>query len=108
MTKPPKPPRHLSAAARRLWKEITGTWALEPHHRAVLVKALEAADRAEEARLILARDGLTVNTDGGGVKPHPAVGIERDSRMAFARLIAQLGLDVSEVPSAADLRTGRT
>jgi hypothetical protein len=35
------------------------------------------------------------------VRPHPCVAIERDAKISFARLIAQLNLDVEE-PDKAD------
>jgi phage terminase small subunit len=65
---------------------------MQSHHLRLLQLACEAWDRAQQAREILATDGITV---GGreGIKPHPAIAIERDSRLAFARLIAQLSLD---------------
>gem|GEM_PF-1977218 len=64
--KPPTPPdplaapAHLSAPARELWRAILKDYQLEPHHMATLQKALEAFDRAEQARDIIAREGLTV------------------------------------------------
>jgi hypothetical protein len=65
--------------------------------------AAEAWDRTQQAREILARDGITVE-GREGVKAHPAIMIERDSRLAFARLVAQLSLDNDE-PVAPDVRS---
>ncbi len=54
-------------------------YALEPHHIALLVKACEAYDRAEQARAIVDRDGLVVVSRLGEPRQHPAIPIERDS-----------------------------
>jgi hypothetical protein len=65
------------------------------------LKLLEAAadswDRLVTARAEVLRDGLTVE-GGSGPKQHPCVAIERDARVAFARLIRELDLD-SPVPA---------
>ena len=37
---------------------------------------------------------MTVPAHGGGLRPHPCVAIERDSRLAVARLVRELDLDV--------------
>jgi len=80
---------------------IQRDYQLFSHHLRLLQLAGEAWDRCQQARQYIARDGLF--TDGGqGPKPHPAIAIERDSRLAFARLIAQLSLDVEEpIPASA-------
>ena len=62
----------------------------------LLQLAGEAWDRCQEAREAIARDGLIVLTTG---RAHPAVAIERDSRLAFARLIRELDLD-AEPPAS--------
>jgi len=50
-------------------------------------------DRCQQARQNLDREGLTTQTESGGLKAHPCVGIERDARLAFARLLRELDLD---------------
>lgn len=51
-----------------------------------------------QAQAQLADDGLTTVDRYGGVKAHPAVVIERDSRTAFLRAMRELGLDL-EAPA---------
>lgn len=79
---PPPPPDHLSPMARELWATTCERYMLDPHHLHLLALACSALDRCEEARQMLAKDGMTVHGQQG-LKPHPAVAIERDSRLAL-------------------------
>jgi hypothetical protein len=73
-------------------------YELEPHHLALLVKALEASDRADEARDEIGAGSLAVQSRLGELKPHPLLAVERDSRAAFGTLMKQLGLDIEGPP----------
>ena len=86
-------PKHLSQAARKWWRTIEAEYFLESHQLKLLTLAAEAMDRCEQARQILTTDGVIVKDRYGAPKAHPAVGIERDSRLAFARLVRELALD---------------
>ena len=77
---------------RQFYRRINRRYALQEQHRRVLIAACEAHDRSHQARELLERDGITINTRHGEVKVHPAVAIERDSRIAFMRAIRELGL----------------
>jgi phage terminase small subunit len=91
-------PRHLSAESRRLWRETTRVYELEARHLAILLCALEAFDRMREAQAAVKADGAYV--DGRfGMKSHPGLAVERDSRLAFLRAQRELGLDL-EAPAA--------
>jgi phage terminase small subunit len=96
--KPPAP-GHLSAATRRWWHSVVDEYALEPHHLHLLRLACEALDRAEEARAALATHGTTYSDRFGAPRLRPEVAIERDSRLAFARLTRELDLDTAEAIS---------
>lgn len=98
----PKPPAHLSKSTKVWWRSVVGEYELEPHHLRLLQAACEAWDRLQEARELLFRDGLVVEGREGGMRPHPAVAIERDCRTGFARLVRELDLDVE--PPAANSR----
>lgn len=87
------PPDHLSDAAASWWASVVEDYDLEPHHIELLTLAAEARDRAEQARRLIEAEGLIVATTTGGTKTHPAVAVERDSRIAFARLVRELDLD---------------
>jgi P27 family predicted phage terminase small subunit len=94
----PKPPPHLSASSKRWFREVVDTYALEPHHLKLLQAAAEAWDRLQEARAALKRDGITTVDRFGGLKAHPCVAIERDCRIAFARLVRELDLEGEVAP----------
>ena len=83
---PPSPPPHLSASARQWWQITVDRYILQEHHLRLLQLCCESWDEAQKAREQLAKDGLTVPGREGGVRPHPCVGIERDARLAVARL----------------------
>jgi phage terminase small subunit len=89
-------PRHLRPDTRRWWSSVVNDWELEEHHVRLLTLAAVAWDRGDQARMEIERDGLTVATRDGGRKRHPAVAIESESRIAFARLIRELDLDLDE------------
>jgi hypothetical protein len=57
-----------------------------------LQAAAEAWDRLQEARARLAKDGTYVE-GRYGLRAHPAVAVEKDSKTLFARLLRELDLD---------------
>jgi P27 family predicted phage terminase small subunit len=93
VSRPLPPPAHLSPSARDWWQTTVDRYVLEEHHLRLLQLVCEAWDRNQMAREQLAREGLTVSVTQG-VKPHPCIAIERDSRLAVARLVRELDLDV--------------
>jgi P27 family predicted phage terminase small subunit len=94
----PKPPDHLRQPTAEWWRSVCESYELEGHHERLLTLAAEAYDRGQQAREILDRDGLTVATADGGIKAHPCIGVERDARIAFARLTRELDLDAAPAP----------
>lgn len=90
----PKPPDHLSPEAAQWWRDTLTEYALEPHHLRLLQGACEAWDRMQQARKAIAdHGGLTFTDERGTIRAHPAVAMERDARVALARLIRELDLD---------------
>jgi phage terminase small subunit len=86
-------PEHLQPATRRWWLSVVKEWTLDEHHIKILTLAGEAWDRCLQAREIIDRDGLTYTDRFGQPTARPEVAIERDSRIAFARLLRELDLD---------------
>ncbi|MGX4804353.1 P27 family phage terminase small subunit [Bradyrhizobium guangdongense] len=98
-TQPYKPPKHLSKEAAAFFNGAVAEYEFEPHHIILLTKACEAFDRAEDARKVIAKEGMTYQDRFGSPRAHPAVAIERDSRIGMARLFRELGLDIGEAAS---------
>jgi len=82
---------------------VVTTYVLEAHHRRLLTLAAEAWDRTCQAREALAEHGLVFEDRFGQPHARPEVGIERDSRLAFARLLRELDLDVEPPASTSRL-----
>lgn len=93
-------PQHLQKATRAWWKSVEEDYFLEPHHIRLLTLAAEAWDRTEEARKAVEKYGLTYIDRFDQPRARPEVSIERDSRLAFARLLRELDLDVDPPASA--------
>jgi hypothetical protein len=68
-------------------------WALEPHHELLLQQAAHCLERAADARELIARDGILLETARGTMRPHPMCCRERDAVLMFSKLLAQLKLD---------------
>mgnify|MGYP003657818394 CR=1 FL=1 len=88
-----QPPDHLSATVKEWWRQVVEDYALEPHHLKLLQLACEAWDSAQLARAVLGIAGTTYTDRWGQPKARPEVAIERDSRIAFARLLREMGLE---------------
>jgi P27 family predicted phage terminase small subunit len=95
----PQPPPHLSASSAAWWRATLDRYLLEEHHLRLLQLACEAWDRTQAAREELERTGLTYTFEGSR-RPNPAVMIERDARLAVARLVRELDLDTEPPVSA--------
>jgi phage terminase small subunit len=94
-----KAPEHLQPATQKWWQSVVREWQLDEHHVRLLTLAAEAWDRCEQAREILKLHGLTYADRFGQPAARPEVAIERDSRIAFARLVRELDLDSEPLPS---------
>jgi phage terminase small subunit len=95
-----KPPRHLKAATRKWWAGVVREFEFEEHHLKLLTLAAEAWDRCQDARAIIDRQGISYVDRFGAPRLRPEVNVERDSRIAFARILRELALDVSAPDSS--------
>jgi hypothetical protein len=85
------PPEHLSERSSEFWRAMVADFTLDDAPaRELLLRACEAMDRADQARIVLDRDGLTVTDRYGQIRPHPAASIEVQNRGAVARLLREL------------------
>jgi len=100
-----KPPKGLTAEARRWWRRIVAEYEdWDSGDLLVLQLGLESLDRLMQARALIDAEGLCVADRFGTMRPHPALSVERDSRAACLRAFKQLGLDEEgERLSASDL-----
>lgn len=92
---PVKAPAHLSRGAKRWWRAIVEGYELEPHHIEILTAAAEAWDRKEEARALIAEEGIVIRDPAGTPMTHPAVLVEDTAALRMAHLIREIGLDVT-------------
>jgi P27 family predicted phage terminase small subunit len=89
----PSAPEHLSTRARDLWNSLGPNYASTTQKQVLLQSALEALDRAEEARRVITAEGMTKTTGStGAVHLHPALRVEKDARNQFVMIWGKLGL----------------
>ena len=101
-----RPPAHLRPTTKRWWSSVLADYALEAHHVRLLSLAGEAWDRAQQARELLAEAGPVYYDRFGAPRKHPAVSVEENARLAFARLVRELDLDGEPGPDPRMPRRG--
>jgi hypothetical protein len=91
---PPPPPEDLSERSKALWSAVVVTRARSAGRLAVLEEALRSLDRADEARHLLAQQGLlNVTKTTGAVHLNPLSKVEKEHRGLFVQLWVGLGLN---------------
>ena len=92
----PKPPGHLSRAAKVWWLKVAEEYAISDSGGILLLNAAaEAWDRAQSAREQISADGGPMLADRfGQQKVHPLCAVERDARAQHLAALKQLNLDV--------------
>jgi phage terminase small subunit len=103
----PSAPAHLKPETAAWWTLVLEDYDLQPHHIRLLTAAATAWDRADQAREAIELDGPYQRDRYGGFKSHPALAVERDSRLAFARLLRELSLEDSPGDSRPPRISGR-
>jgi P27 family predicted phage terminase small subunit len=90
-----QPPDHLGEPERQIWDHVFADYQLSNETTIdVLVTALEAHQRAREARETISREGMQVTGRDGQGKVHPLLAVERDARAAWLAAIKALGLEL--------------
>jgi phage terminase small subunit len=92
----PAAPKHLRPETRAWWRDVVEAYELEGHHLKLLTLAAESWDRSRQAREALKRNGLTFRDRFGAPRARPEIAVERDAKIAFARLVRELRLDLEE------------
>ena len=88
----PAPPKDLGSEGRTLWRTVLAKWETDERELLVIADACRQADRAAEAREVIASEGVVVPGATGGVKPNPAVQIEATAMAMVGRLLASVGI----------------
>ena len=86
-------PIHLKPQSAAWFDSVMSVFELAPHHVHLLTLACDALDHGAQAREALSASGITYIDARGLPKARPEVAIERDSQIAFARLLRELDLD---------------
>lgn len=95
--KKPPAPRHLAKAERDLWRRIVDVFSFtDAASLAMLCAAMDAHQRARQARETITRDGMTFRDRFGQLRPHPLLAAERDARAAFISACRALNLDLGK------------
>jgi P27 family predicted phage terminase small subunit len=88
-----EPPEHLSESSKALWRDVVPARGKSVGRLALIAAALEARDRADEARQILLNEGLFSQEKGAKMAHlHPAYRVEKESRAQFVSLWRELGM----------------
>ena len=88
-------PPHLTPEARAWFDKFVKEYGVTDEAGLLLLRtAMESFDRANEARQVLSKEGITVKDKYGQHRPHPAAGIERDARKNMLAFLRALNLDV--------------
>ena len=90
---PPRPPRGLKTAGKRLWIDVQGKYELEEHESALLLEMCRTSDRLDALSVIVQADGVFDEETG---RAHPAMVEARQLGIAFARLSAALRLPAGD------------
>jgi P27 family predicted phage terminase small subunit len=89
------PPKGLSRAARSWWRRLVAEYQIsDAAGELLLEQSLRCFDRAEQARQVLDRDGVTTTDSRGRPKTHPATSVERDCRAGMLAALKALNLDL--------------
>lgn len=91
-------PKHLRAAARRMWDKLMREYHIDDAGGlALLEAACVSYQRAEDARVLVRREGLVVKDRFDQLKAHPACAVERDARAQMISALRALKLAPEDI-----------
>jgi hypothetical protein len=80
----------LTGARLELWRDLRARYQLDSASEALLKNGVEALERAHSLAQQVTRDGAVFRDRFGGLKPSPAIQLERDFRSLATRTLSQL------------------
>jgi phage terminase small subunit len=95
-----KPPAYLKSETRDWINYVLSEYSLDQHHFRLLVLAAEAWETGQTARAEIAKHGAVYTDRFNAPRKRPEVGIMAEARIAFARLLRELDLDVDPPATA--------
>ena len=90
-----KPPAHLSREAKAWWKKLCSEFELGDSTAQILLEsALSSFDKWQSARRVLSKEGDFIFDRFHQRRAHPALQVERDSKILMLKSFAALHLDL--------------
>lgn len=83
-------PVALTGERRELFDEMRARYQLDAASEALLKNGVQALERAHSLAQQVSRDGAVFRDRFGGLKPNPAICLERDFRSLASRALSQL------------------
>ena len=105
--KPPRPPKGLGPAGRKLWKAIVSDWEPRPDELAVLESACFEADIIRRLQDEMVDSPLTAKGSMGQLVEHPVSVALRQHRATQAQLLKQLQIPDQDEDEAEETTTFR-
>ena len=105
--KPPRPPKGLGPAGRKLWKAIVSDWQLRPDELAVLESVCFEADIIRRLQDEMVDSPLTAKGSMGQLVEHPVSVALRQHRATQAQLLKQLQIPDQDEDEAEETTTFR-
>src|SRR5829696_4335496 len=101
-TTKPRPPTDLDERGRAFWRAVHNVYSdMSPSELALLEAACRTLDAIDQLERQIAKDGTMISGASGQPVLHPALAEARQQRLAYARLLDQLGLPSAEDSEAA-------
>lgn len=89
-------PGHLSAEAKRLWRDVQKDFDVsDAAGQQLLMRMCEALDGLRQCQEQIRVDGLTTKGSRNQIRPHPLLRVEAEYNRAFLAAARTLNLDLS-------------
>lgn len=98
--KPPRPPKDLGLAGRKLWTSVLSDYELAGHEMLLLVRAARCADACDQLQAVVDDEGIMQEFSPGRSRVHPAAVELRHLNLTLARLIVSLRVPLGEADDA--------